>query len=179
MPITDVQADINMAYDVLGYPNSYFESIYAQIGTGWDWNYCCSEIACCISYMAGNLDKIYVSSYAQGLVNLYQMHGRFGHTPSPGAFIWFDYGDGNGPSHTGRVVAVDGNLVTTIEGNTNGGYVNMFYYDVNNPWIYGYGYPDYTDEPMPDPPTPPGPFPPEPAGKRKMKLWMYLKRIPF
>lgn len=183
MPVLDYEADIQVANELIGYPNSYFKPIFDSFAPGmWD-NVPCSEIACCISYLAGNLDKIYVANYAQGLVNLYQMHNRFGHTPVLGAFIWFDYGDGNGASHTGRVTAIDGNIITTVEGNTNGGYVNRFYYDINSPLIYGYGYPLYNDEEIPDP----APVPPEdpdhpdrpPKGKRKMKTWMFLKRLPF
>lgn len=142
--MTDVEKDIEIAYSVIGYPNSYFAPIFAEFSSLWD-GVPCSEIACCISYMAGNLSKIYVSNYAAGLVSLYQQHNRFGHTPQKGAFIWFDYGDGAGPSHTGRVVNVENNIVYTIEGNV-GGIVRALTYSINDPTIYGYGYPEYTGQ---------------------------------
>lgn len=143
--MTDVQADLDMMQSVIGYPNSYFYPICEEMMPGlWD-NVPCSEIACCISYMAGNLSKIYVSNYAQGLVNAYQAAGRFGNTPMPGAFIWFDYGDGQGPSHTGRVHRIENGIVYTVEGNV-GGIVQALSYPVGSSLIYGYGYPNYTGQ---------------------------------
>lgn len=144
--MTDVDADIQMALSLVGYPNSYFYPICEEFAPGlWD-NVPCSEIACCISYLAGNLSKIYVSNYAQGLVNLYQANGRFGHIPQPGAFIWFQYGS-NTPEHTGRVVRIDNGIVYTVEGNV-GGIVQALSYPVNSGLIYGYGYPNYTGQQM-------------------------------
>lgn len=143
--VIDVQADIEMMNSVIGYPNSYFFPICEEMMPGlWD-NVPCSEIACCISYMAGNLSKIYVSNYAQGLVNAFQAAGRFGTVPMLGAFIWFDYGDGQGPSHTGRVSAVENGVVYTVEGNV-GGIVRSLSYPVGSSLIYGYGYPNYTGQ---------------------------------
>lgn len=145
--MTDVEADIAQAEALIGYPNSYFYPICEEFAPGmWD-NVPCSEIACCISYMAGNLSKIYVSNYAQGLVNLYQANNRFGNVPQLGAFIWFDYGDGNGPSHTGRVVDIDtaNGIIYTVEGNV-GGIVRRLSYVIGSSLIYGYGYPNYTGQ---------------------------------
>ena len=168
----DYEADIAKALSYVGYSDNYFHSIWSEFATGWDGEEC-SEIACCISYKAGNLSKILVSNYAQGLVDRYQAAGRFGYTPALGAFVWFQYGSGT-PEHTGRVVGIDGSIITTIEGNTNGGYVNKFYYDVSSPLIYGYGYPLYTDEEMPDPGPGPGPGPdPEPTPTTKKKWLIY------
>lgn len=153
----DYEADIACARSYIGYGNAYFESIFDEFARGmWD-GVPCSEIACCFSYLAGNLNKILVSNYAQGLVDLYSNAGRFGHTPELGAFIWFDYGDGNGPSHTGRVVDYDDYTVYTVEGNV-GGIVQALSYPRDSYLIYGYGYPYYTDEEMPGP-SPPGPQP--------------------
>lgn len=155
---TDVDADCDMMMSVLGYPNSWFYPKWIQFASGalWDGE-SCSEIACCISYMAGNLSKIYVSNYAQGLADLFRANGRFGSTPSRGAFIWFDY-DGDGvPDHTGRVyeILADG-TIHTVEGNV-GGLVVERYYPANTSYIYGYGYPNYDNDPAQDPgtPTPP------------------------
>lgn len=155
--MTDVEADVQMAYDVIGWANSDFYQYWIQFAGGLPWDgYECSEIACCISYLAGNVSKIYVSNYAQGLVNLYQANNRFGHVAQKGAFIWFDYGDGNGPSHTGRVVDVSNGIVTTVEGNVYN-YVAMFTYPEYSPIIYGYGYPNYDNQPVPTPPPTPAP----------------------
>lgn len=154
---TDVDADIDIAWSLIGYPNSYFYSIWVQFASGalWDGE-SCSEIACCISYLAGNLSKIYVSNYAQGLVDLFTAAGRYGTTPSLGAFIWFDYNGDGVADHTGRVVAVDtdSGTITTIEGNVGGLVVSRTYY-ISDSTILGYGYPNYDNDPHDDPfPTP-------------------------
>ena len=154
---TDVDADIDMMLSLVGYPNSWFYPKWTQFASGalWDGE-SCSEIACCVSYMAGNLSKIYVSNYAQGLIDLFRAHGRYGTTPSRGAFIWFDYnGDGIG-DHTGRVYKVENGIVYTFEGNVGGLTVLRQYY-INDPTILGYGYPNYDNDPASEPgdPTPP------------------------
>lgn len=142
----DYEADIDQAIKYLGLPNWYFKEIFGKFSSAWD-DVPCSEIACCVSFEAGNLSKIYVSNYAEGMYQLYNAAGRFDHTPKLGDFIWFDYGAGV-PEHTGRVIEIDsvGGYITTIEGNTNGGYVNKFTYSINDPTIFGYGHPNYTDE---------------------------------
>ena len=144
--MTDVEKDIEIMLSVIGYPNNYFYPICEEMMPGlWD-NVPCSEIACCFSYMAGNLSKIYVASYAQALADLYRANGRFGTVPQPGAFVWFDYGSG-GAEHTGRVWKVENGVLYTVEGNV-GGMVRQLTYDVNSPLIYGYGYPNYTGQQM-------------------------------
>lgn len=142
--MTDREKDIQTAKSLIGKPNSYFKPIWQKFASGWD-GASCSETACCISYLAGNLSKIYVSNYAAGLVAKFKMFGRFGHEPVLGAFIWFDYKDGQGASHTGRVVEVGATTIKTIEGNINNQVVSRTYYK-DSPYIYGYGYPNYTDE---------------------------------
>ena len=133
------------ARGLVGYPNSYFEPIYAEIGTGWDSGYCCSEIACCFSYIAGNLSKIFVAAWADGLVNLYRAAGRFyTNNPMPGDFIFFQYGSGTA-EHTGRVAGIENGIIYTVEGNVGGG-VRVLTYAVNDWTIYGYGRPDYTGQ---------------------------------
>lgn len=130
----------------VGYPNNYFESIYNEIGTGWDSNYCCSEIACCFSYIAGNLSKIFVAGWASGLVSQYQAAGLFDNVnPKPGDFIFFQYGSGQ-PEHTGRIAGVENGIIYTVEGNVGGG-VRALSYSVNDWTIYGFGHPMYTDQP--------------------------------
>ena len=144
--MTDVEKDISVMQEYIGYPNEYFHSIFDEFAPGM-WDYVpCSEIACCWSYMAGNLEKIYVSNYAEGLYNLYRANGRFGSTPQPGAFIWFQYGS-NTPEHTGRVVKIENGVVYTIEGNV-GGIVQALSYPIDSWYIFGYGYPNYTNQQM-------------------------------
>lgn len=141
--MTDREKDIEKAESLVGKPNDYFIQIWRQFASGWD-GAPCSEIACCISYLAGNLELIQVSNYAAGLVSKFKAAGAFGNKPQAGAFIFFDYKDGAGPSHTGRVVGIDGNYVRTVEGNV-GGIVVRRIYPKNSPYIYGYGYPAYKD----------------------------------
>lgn len=152
--MTEAQADVQAALDVVGWANAdfyYYWINYVANGLPWD-GQSCSEIACCISYFGGNLSRIYVSNYAEGLVNLYRAHNRFDNTPQLGDFIFFTYGSGL-PEHTGRVVDISNGIITTVEGNVLT-YVAQFYYPVDSPYIYGYGHPDYSDSPVPTPPTP-------------------------
>ena len=74
--------------------------------------------------------------------------GQFYKTgPQPGDQIFF----GNGWQniwHTGLVVAVNGNIVTTIEGNTSD-MVAERRYSLNDPNIWGYGRPEWGEEEKP------------------------------
>lgn len=177
MPYTDVDADCSVMMDIIGLPNSYFYPIWTQFASGALWDgQSCSEIACCVSYMAGNLSKIYVSNYAQGLYSLFSANGRAGTSPSKGAFIWFDYDNDNVPDHTGRVYDVDNNsqIITTVEGNV-GGLVVMRYYTFSDPTIFAYGYPNYDGQPAPDP-TPIPPDPEKTTYQNKYKRRRYIQR---
>lgn len=139
--MTNRQRDVDMAVSVIGRSNNYFKDIWLQFASGWD-GAPCSEIACCISYMAGNLAAIPVSNYAEGLVDEFRRRGRFGFLAEPGAFIFFTYG--NGPEHTGRVIEIKDHIITTVEGNIDNKVVQRSYYD-DSTYIYGYGYPDYAE----------------------------------
>lgn len=131
----------------VGYPNSYFYDYYNEIGTGWDWDYCCSEIACTFSYIAGNLSKIFVAGWAGGLVAQYEAAGQFDRVnPRPGDFIFFQYGSGE-PEHTGRIAGVENGVIYTVEGNVGGG-VRALSYSTSDWTIYGFGHPAYTDQPV-------------------------------
>ena len=74
------------------------------------------------------------------------------HNPQPGDVIYFQNSDGL--SHTGIVELVTDTEVTTIEGNAGKGsnYVVRNTYMKNDPYIYGYGAPAYSDSKYP--PTP-------------------------
>lgn len=145
--MTDVERDLEQMEENIGYPNSYFFSTWEKFASPYDWDgESCSEIACCISYLGGNISKIYVSNYAQGLFNLFNAAGRVVYSdPQPGDFIWFDYGQGL--AHTGRVYSVNGTSLKTFEGNVNG-YTTWMYHDTSDYDIAAYGRPnyDYTEE---------------------------------
>ena len=75
-------------------------------------------------------------SYA---ANYFKQRGRFGLSPKIGAQIFFGQNAGD---HTGLVYSYDAARVYTIEGNSDD-QVARRSYDLSNPWIAGYGYPDY------------------------------------
>jgi hypothetical protein len=75
-------------------------------------------------------------SYA---ANYYRQRGRFGLSPKIGAQIFFGQNAGD---HTGIVYSYDAARVYTVEGNSDD-QVARRSYDLTNPWIAGYGYPDY------------------------------------
>lgn len=79
-----------------------------------------------------------------------ELFKRGTYTPIPGDVIYFQ--NSKGFSHTGIVVSVNNTTVTTVEGNTGTGsnYVGKKSYNMNDSYIYGYGYPDYVKEPVPD-----------------------------
>ena len=159
---TDVDADIQAMNDYLGYYNSWFyENAWKHFAEPpyWDGE-SCSEIACSISYLGGNISKIYVSNYAQGLADLFRANGRF-YTPAQGAqrgdFIWFDYDHDGVPDHSGRVMSIDPDgTIHTFEGNVYS-VTATFQYNPNDPTIFGFGRPNYDY----DPENPPGPAPPK------------------
>ena len=74
------------------------------------------------------------------------------HKPCVGDIIYFQNDDGL--SHTGIVIAVGENTVTTIEGNAGKGsnYVIQKTYEQNDDYIYGYGIPLYDAEKYPNTP---------------------------
>ncbi|MFC0866182.1 CHAP domain-containing protein [Sphaerimonospora cavernae] len=74
-------------------------------------------------------------------------HGRWGHTPKPGAVVFFDWSGGSdidGIDHVGFVVRDNGDgTIETIEGNTgDGGAVEERTRSTG--YVTGYGYPLYT-----------------------------------
>ena len=69
------------------------------------------------------------------------------YSPQPGDVIYFQ--NSEGLSHTGIVVEVTDSKVTTVEGNSgkNNWYVVKSTYSKTYYKIYGYGHPDYDEEP--------------------------------
>lgn len=149
--MSQVQKDIETAKSLIGKSNNYFKDIWEEFASGWD-GQPCSEIACCISYLAGNIDTIPVSNYAEGLVNKFKELNQFGFKPSLGAFVFFTYDQFTGepriPEHTGRVINISDGMITTVEGNINREVVERSYYS-DSTLIYGYGYPAYDEITLP------------------------------
>ena len=73
----------------------------------------------------------------------YQQQGRWSKTPVLGAQAFFYVG--GAINHTGIVVGVNGNTITTIEGNTSD-QVAKRTYNINDASIAGYGLPKYDEE---------------------------------
>lgn len=157
---TDVDADVQMMQDHLGYPNSWFNAnAWEDFANPPPWDgESCSEIACCISYLAGNLSTIFVSNYAEGLWRLFDNAGRY-YTRTQGGqvgdFIWWDYDFDGIPDHTGRIMAIDPDgTIHTFEGNVTSVTITRPF-SPNDPTIFGFGRPDYRYAPSPTPhPTP-------------------------
>ena len=85
-------------------------------------------------------------SYSAGF---YRAHNAFYRQPQVGDQVFFgDYGN---EGHTGIVIAVAGSVVTTVEGNTSGGYgvdsngdgVYIKRYDISTQYIPGFGRPNW------------------------------------
>lgn len=81
--------------------------------------------------------------------NYYKAHNAFYRQPQVGDQVFFgDYGN---EGHTGIVVAVNGNIITTVEGNTSGGYgvesngdgVYIKKYNISTQYIPGFGRPNW------------------------------------
>lgn len=136
----DFEKDIEIAKTVIGKDNEFFKPIWNEFASGWD-GQPCSEIACCISYMAGNIGKIYVSNYAEGLANLYDAYGQLSDEPKLGDFVFFGYG-GYVPQHTGRLIAMDNAWLTVVEGNIDGMVVCRDYMRTSKD-ICSFGHPKY------------------------------------
>lgn len=74
----------------------------------------------------------------------YKKKGQVGNTPRVGAQIFFGYSESN-LEHTGIVEKFDAIYVYTVEGNTSNMVANRMY-SKTDPYIFGYGYPDYDAE---------------------------------
>ena len=81
--------------------------------------------------------------------SFYRAHNAFYRQPQVGDQVFFG-GYGN-EGHTGIVVAVNGNIITTVEGNTSGGYgvesngdgVYLKKYNTSTQYIPGFGRPNW------------------------------------
>lgn len=98
----------------------------------------------------------------------YKAEGRTGKTPKLGAQVFFGSNEDD-LYHTGMVIAINGNKITTEEGNSEN-QVKQHNYTLGakGSKVFGFGYPRYTEqaaaEPDPEPTPVPEPTPaPEPA----------------
>lgn len=83
----------------------------------------------------------------------YQKQGRLYNTPQPGDQIFFQ--SGGSISHTGIVETVNGNKITTIEGNSSDQVIRRSY-TLGDSYIKDFGRPKYDAEASADAPTPGG-----------------------
>lgn len=84
-------------------------------------------------------------TYSRGY---YKAQGRLSAEPKVGDQAFFSSSQKTDPSnadHTGIVVAVNGNMVTVIEGNKNN-QVEKNSYNIGGGWLYDFGHPWYEEE---------------------------------
>lgn len=87
--------------------------------------------------LSGLGNKAYVPSY----VNWAKNNGTWNSSPQPGDLIVFRWSSSSNGSHIGFVESVNGNTITTIEGNTGYSYhgeVKRNYFNKNSSYIYGF-----------------------------------------
>ena len=103
-----------------------------------------AKAAQAMQYQSGPLGAgcVYSAKY-------YQSAGHYGKDPKVGAQIFFGNFD-----HTGLVESIDAVYVTTIEGNKDN-QVSRCKYRRNDPYITGYGYPNFEPEDKPAAPAKP------------------------
>jgi CHAP domain-containing protein len=100
-----------------------------------------------ITWLGDNLnfnDQIGGDAYTVTMATWFNHHNRFGHTPKPGAIVFYDWNGGktiNGIDHVGLVTKVntDG-TINTIEGNISDSVVKK---TRTLDKVTGFGYPDY------------------------------------
>ena len=124
----------------------------------------CATFVSAVSIALGYTDIIPTECGCQKMIELFKKLGTWveneNRTPAPGEIIFYDWedsgsGDDTGWSdHVGIVEAVDGNIITVIEGN----YLNAVgrrKIAVNGKYIRGYGVPKYDVEEVKKPVTQP------------------------
>ena len=112
----------------------------------------CAGFVSAVGAACGLTAYIFPECGCSPMISLYQAAGRWmeddAHLPQPGDVIFYDWqdsgsGDNRGqPDHVGLVYAIDGDLITVIEGNC-GHKVATRQLQRNGRYIRGYGLPDY------------------------------------
>jgi surface antigen len=89
-------------------------------------------------------DQMGADAYTVAHADWFQNHHRFGHTPKPGAVVFFDWNGGKttaGIDHVGLVVKDNHNgTIETIEGNADN---QVEHKQRSTDLVAGYGYPNY------------------------------------
>ena len=112
----------------------------------------CAGFVSAVGAACGLTAYIYPECGCGPMIELYRKAGRWmeddAYLPAPGDVIFYDWqdsgaGDNRGqPDHVGLVYAVDGDLITVIEGNISDS-VDTRTLFVDNRYIRGFGLPDY------------------------------------
>lgn len=112
----------------------------------------CAGFVSAVAQACGLTAYIYPECGCGPMIELYRKAGRWmeddAFLPEPGDVVFYDWqdsgvGDCRGqPDHVGLVYAVDGDLITVIEGNISDS-VDTRKLFVDNRYIRGYGLPDY------------------------------------
>lgn len=103
-----------------------------------------------------NLGKKNLSASCTQLVRKFKSNQSFFTSPQKGDLIFFDWDKSGDADHVGFVLSIDGNIITTIEGNSSD-MVKKNTYFVGDTRILGYGRPNYDAEDV----TPAQPSQPE------------------
>ena len=135
----------------------YEAGYYNGNKNGFDW--CCCFVDWCFLMAAnGNKEEALkvkpVSIYGAGVAPAFQEYAKIDRTsilPTEGCQVFFFDTSGDGQlAHTGIVIKVEGDTITTIEGNWNNRVV-VKTYKTDDKLIAAYGLPMYEAEPEPDP----------------------------
>ena len=115
----------------------------------------CATTVSAASIACGLTDIMPTECGCDAMIKLYQNLGRWeendAYRPSPGDVVFYDWddngiGDNRGSSdHVGVVEAVNGNMITVIEGNKSNA-VGRRTIAVNGKYIRGYGLPNYASK---------------------------------
>ena len=115
----------------------------------------CAAFASAMAVKCGFTDIIPVECSCSKQIELFKKLARWvendAYVPSPGDLVYYDWddngvGDNTGdPEHVGIVTAVNGSVITVIEGNKNNA-VDYRKLTVNGRYIRGYGVPYYASK---------------------------------
>ncbi|MEU0569633.1 CHAP domain-containing protein [Nonomuraea sp. NPDC005983] len=95
------------------------------------------------AYKLGYEDWIGQFAWTVSHAKWFKAQGAWGHTPKPGALVFYDWSGSNDIDkidHIGVVTKVQGNKIFTIEGNIDGGVAKRKVRDTSK--VVGYGYPE-------------------------------------
>jgi hypothetical protein len=127
--------------------NKWYGRIPGYGRGGYDYPWCAVFVAWAAD-KAGAKGLYPVTAGCATAVNWYRNQGRFSEYPAIGAQIFFGP---NGGTHTGLVYDYDGTYVYTVEGNTNtngsaeGDGVYLKKRARRDSYVYGYGYPQFSE----------------------------------